>query len=82
MAKLYIMGCGGFGTALAVMFSNVGHDVTLWGWMKSENDELRKHRENIPLLKGSPFFGGVACAPLRYAAAFPLAIRIRSFHQK
>ena len=52
MAKLYIMGCGGFGTALAVMFSNVGHDVTLWGWMKSENDELRKHRENIPLLKG------------------------------
>ncbi len=52
MAKLYVMGCGGFGTALSVMFSGAGHDVTLWGWMKSENDALREHRENIPLLKG------------------------------
>lgn len=46
------MGCGGFGTALSVMFSGAGHDVTLWGWQKSENDALRLHRENIPLLRG------------------------------
>lgn len=52
MAKLFILGCGGFGTALSVMFAGAGHDVTLWGWQKKENDELRAHRENIPLLKG------------------------------
>lgn len=52
MAKLFVLGCGGFGTALSVMFSNAGHDVTLWGWMKSENDELRANRENVHLLKG------------------------------
>lgn len=52
MADLFIMGCGGFGTALAVMFSNAGHNVSLWGWKKEENDELRLHRENVRLLKG------------------------------
>jgi glycerol-3-phosphate dehydrogenase (NAD(P)+) len=31
---------------------NAGHDVTLWGWLKSENDQLRELRENVPLLKG------------------------------
>jgi len=52
MAKLFILGCGGFGTALSVMFSQVGHDVTLWGWQKAENDALRARRENVPLLPG------------------------------
>ena len=28
-----------FGTALAVMFAHVGHEETLWGWSKQENDE-------------------------------------------
>ena len=52
MAKLYILGCGGFGTALSVMFSNAGHDVTLWGWKKEENDAIRAAHENVPLLRG------------------------------
>lgn len=52
MARLYILGCGGFGTSLSVMLSNAGHDVTLWGWDRRENDELRRLRENVPLLKG------------------------------
>ncbi len=52
MAELLILGCGGFGTALSVMFAGAGHRVTLWGWDKKENDALRARRENVPLLKG------------------------------
>lgn len=52
MAKLYILGCGGMGTAVAVAMANVGHEVWLWGWKKEENDCLRRDRENVALLKG------------------------------
>ena len=52
MSKIFIMGCGGMGTAIAVAMNAAGHDVTLWGFLKSENDQLREHRENITLLKG------------------------------
>ncbi|WMJ82611.1 NAD(P)H-dependent glycerol-3-phosphate dehydrogenase [Oscillospiraceae bacterium LTW-04] len=52
MAKLYILGAGGMGTAMAVAMSNVGHEVWLWGWNKEENDRIRQAREHVQLLKG------------------------------
>lgn len=52
MAKLYILGAGGMGTAMAVAMSNVGHEVWLWGWSKEENDRIRQAREHVQLLKG------------------------------
>lgn len=52
MAKLYILGAGGMGTAMAVAMSNVGHEVWLWGWSKEENDQIRQAREHVQLLKG------------------------------
>ncbi len=52
MAKLYILGAGGMGTAMAVAMANVGHEVCLWGWNKEENDRIRQAREHVQLLKG------------------------------
>lgn len=52
MAKLYILGAGGMGTAMAVAMANVGHDVWLWGWNKDENDRIRQAHEHVQLLKG------------------------------
>lgn len=52
MANLFVLGSGGFGTALAVMLSGAGHSVRLWGWQDWFQEELRKNRENTELLKG------------------------------
>ncbi|MBR2917086.1 MAG: glycerol-3-phosphate dehydrogenase, partial [Clostridia bacterium] len=46
MAKISVVGSGGWGTAIAVMLLNNGHDVTLWSFFKEESEELRKNREN------------------------------------
>ena len=37
MAKIVILGTGGFGTSLAVMCQRFGHDVTLWGEIPGRN---------------------------------------------
>ncbi|MBR5261337.1 MAG: NAD(P)H-dependent glycerol-3-phosphate dehydrogenase, partial [Oscillospiraceae bacterium] len=52
MARLMILGAGGMGTALAVAFCNMGHDVWLWGHNPEKNQQLRQKRENERLLKG------------------------------
>ena len=52
MAQLMILGAGGMGTSLAVTFSNLGHEVTLWGHKPESNRLLREKRENERLLKG------------------------------
>ena len=49
MAKIFIMGAGGFGTALGVMSNKLGHNVTLWSPFEKEVDLLIKTREQ-PLL--------------------------------
>ncbi len=47
------------GTALAVAFSDMGHEVTLWGHRPEQNDILREKRENERLLKGIKIPQGV-----------------------
>ncbi len=51
MAKIAILGSGGFGTAMAVMTASHGHTVSLWSKFQNEIDSLLENREN-PLLKG------------------------------
>lgn len=52
MSKVSVLGSGGWGTAVAVMLSENGHDVTLWSFLESEKDDLVKYRENKPFLPG------------------------------
>lgn len=52
MAKISIIGSGGWGTANAILLANSGHDVLLWSYLKEESDNLEKYRENKPFLPG------------------------------
>jgi len=46
-----VLGSGGWGTALALVLLENGHDVTLWSYLEEESQVLRDQREN-PMLKG------------------------------
>lgn len=47
-----IVGAGGWGTALAVLWSKRGNDVTLWGNDPGRAEKLRATRENSEYLPG------------------------------
>ena len=49
--KITVLGSGGWGTALALVLLENGHDVTLWSYTQEESDVLRQTGEN-PMLKG------------------------------
>lgn len=49
--KAVVLGSGGWGTALALVLCDNGHDVTLWSHDSAKAEEMTKTREN-PLLKG------------------------------
>lgn len=51
--KTAVLGSGGWGTALALVLCDNGHDVTLWSHSSEKADQMRKTREN-PLLEGVP----------------------------
>lgn len=63
MAKIAVLGSGGWGTAMAVMLCKNGHEVTLWSKFPEEIDALAADRENKKLLAG---------------VAFPPALRLTS----
>ncbi len=52
MAKITVLGSGGWGAALAVMAQRFGHEVTLWSPFQNEIDEIREHGEHRRLLPG------------------------------
>ena len=52
MAKITILGSGGWGTALAITAFDSGHDVTLWSPFEAEVEMLSRLRTNEKLLKG------------------------------
>jgi len=52
MAKISVIGSGGWGTAIAVMLSKNGHTVTLWSFFKEESDDIRNLGENRKFLPG------------------------------
>jgi len=58
--EIAVVGSGGWGTALAMLLSKNGHDVTLWSFLKEESENLAKTREN-PLLKGVRLPENIRC---------------------
>ncbi|MBO5090770.1 MAG: NAD(P)-dependent glycerol-3-phosphate dehydrogenase [Clostridia bacterium] len=52
MAKITILGSGGWGMALAISAYNCRNDVTLWSPFKEEVDLLLEKRTNEKLLRG------------------------------
>lgn len=61
MSKISVIGSGGWGTAIAVMLAENGHDVTLWSYLKQESDDLNKYRENKPFLPGVILPDNIKC---------------------
>ena len=51
--RTVVLGSGGWGTALALVLLDNGHDVTLWCRTPAKAEEMARTREN-PRLKGVP----------------------------
>lgn len=51
--NISVLGSGAWGTALAMVLIENGHDVTLWSYAEEESKILRETGEN-PMLKGVP----------------------------
>lgn len=52
MAKISVLGAGSWGTALALLLFNNGHEVTLWSALEAEVKLLNEKRENPSKLPG------------------------------
>lgn len=52
MAKISVMGAGSWGTALAILLNNNGHQVILWSALGDEVALLCEKRENPAKLPG------------------------------
>ena len=52
MAKVGVLGAGSWGTALALLLHENGHNVTVWSISKEEVEELTKEREHKSKLPG------------------------------
>jgi glycerol-3-phosphate dehydrogenase (NAD(P)+) len=52
MARISILGAGGWGTALAILTASKGHEVSLWARTQAGADELRSTRVNQRHLPG------------------------------
>lgn len=52
MAKISVIGAGSWGTALAWLLHNNGHEVMVWSVIKDEIDMLTKEREHKTKLPG------------------------------
>jgi glycerol-3-phosphate dehydrogenase (NAD(P)+) len=50
--KIGVIGAGAWGTALAMLLADKGHDVTLWMYEKDLAEELERARENRVYLPG------------------------------
>ena len=54
MAKITILGSGGFGMSLAVMLNRIGHKVTVWSAFQKELDNIKadgEHKSKLPGVK-------------------------------
>jgi len=51
--RIAVIGAGGWGTALSLIWANRGHSVLLWGNNASRVEEIRRRRENRVHLPGA-----------------------------
>ena len=72
--RIAVIGCGGWGTALAVHFSQCGHDVSLWGRDSGLVDNIRSDGRNELYLPGVSFLPN-----LRATAALDAALLNASY---
>lgn len=52
MAKISVIGSGGWGTAIAILLAKKDHEVVLWSYLQEESDDLHNYHENRPFLPG------------------------------
>lgn len=52
MTKIAVIGAGAWGTALAQVYAEAGHDVTLWSREQHLSDTINHHHENLVYLPG------------------------------
>jgi len=50
--RIAVIGCGGWGTALAVLLDGAGHEATIWGVEPEYVEEMRRTRLNPRYLEG------------------------------
>ena len=50
--KVSVLGSGSWGTAISLLLSDNGHDVTLWSFSRDEISSIAKKRENTEKLPG------------------------------
>src|ERR1700733_8715413 len=56
MSRITVLGCGAWGTAIALSLSRKGnHEVTLWSHRAETAEALNRSRENLHFLPGFPF---------------------------
>lgn len=53
MNRIGILGAGTWGTAIAILLADNGHDVTMWSKIEKEARELDESRDNIKNLPGA-----------------------------
>jgi glycerol-3-phosphate dehydrogenase (NAD(P)+) len=54
MSRVSVIGAGAWGTTLAILLAENGHDVTLWAYEKELVPEMKERRENCRFLPGFP----------------------------
>ena len=52
MKKITVIGAGSFGTALAILLTDKGYDVSIWGRSEEQLALMREKRENPHYLPG------------------------------
>ena len=58
--KVFVLGTGGWGIALAMLLHDNGHEVTSWTYLQEECDLLLRERGNEKLLPGVKIPEGIA----------------------
>ena len=73
--QVTIAGSGGWGTALAILLHENGHDVTLWSHFETESKQLAETHQNpylpgVTLPEGLHYSADPACAQGREMVVF------------
>ena len=54
MSKVSVIGAGAWGTTIAILLAERGHEVTLWAHESAGPDKIREYHENQKFLPGFP----------------------------